>query len=169
MTVIWITGLPGAGKSTIAGMLHAELKKSMVNTILLDGDRLRQVFDDEVNFDADTRKNLATKYSRLCRYLSEQGQVVIIATVSMFRDVRRWNRENIDDYLEVYVKVPLVVLESRDQKKLYSEGKQGLVSNVIGLDAVFEEPENPDLILDGSGETSLESLVSTITRSLQLT
>ena len=114
-------------------MLFKKLKSQQANVILLDGDSLRKIFADEVNFDYECRKNLAMKYSMLSKYLSDQGMIVIIATVSMFHEIRDWNRKNIESYVEVYVKVPLDILISRDQKNLYSKAARGEISNVLGL------------------------------------
>jgi cytidine diphosphoramidate kinase len=162
LTVFWITGLPGAGKTTIARQLYEILKVEKRNVVLLDGDQLRKVFADETNYDYSSRKNLAQKYSRLCKYLSDQGHTVIIATVSMFHDIRDWNRKNINSYAEVYIKVPIEILAERDQKNLYSMGMKGEVNNVLGIDVEIEEPMEPDVILNNDGAESLPDLVQKI-------
>jgi adenylylsulfate kinase-like enzyme len=148
LSVYWITGLAGAGKTTIAGLLYSDLKRTAENVVLLDGDSLRKILNDEINYDSASRNNLAMKYSRLCKYLSDQGIHVVIATIAMFHDVRRWNRENFSSYVEIYVKVPLETLKKRDQKGLYSSAESGRTDNVIGMNEHFEEPENPDLVLE---------------------
>ena len=162
MTVFWITGLPGAGKTTVATVLFKKIKSHHDNVILLDGDSLRTIFADEINFDYSSRKSLAKKYSMLSKYISEQGVIVIIATVSMFHEIRDWNRKNIDSYIEVYVKVPLDILASRDQKNLYSKGARGEISNVLGLDVDFEEPLKPDIILENNGVLTPSKLIEQI-------
>lgn len=149
--VYWITGLSGAGKTTIGGLLYAFLKEKKDNVVLLDGDELRTVFK-AYDYSYDGRKQLALKYSALCAMLSKQGIDVVICTVSMFKDVRKWNAENIDNYREIYLKVDIDTLIERDQKGLYSSALKGGGKNVMGIDLKFEEPENSDLVLDNSGK-----------------
>ena len=121
--VIWITGLSGAGKTTLANGLNLRLQKRGSRPILLDGDVLRDIFKTESfgkpSFDRKARINLGTKYGLLCKTLSAQGFTVIISTISMFDTIYHWNRENIENYLQVYLKVPLSELYLRDQKKIY--------------------------------------------------
>lgn len=143
------------------------MKSQQDNVILLDGDSLRKIFADEVNFDFSSRKKLAMKYSMLCKYLTEQEIIVIIATVSMFHEIRDWNRKNIDSYCEIYVKVPLNILAKRDQKKLYSKGSKGEVSNVIGVNTSFEEPLYPDITLENNGELTPEKLMEQLFEYIQ--
>jgi adenylylsulfate kinase-like enzyme len=141
--LVWITGLPGAGKSTFAEVLKGLLLQENVNVVHLDGDALRDVLDNK-NYALEARKSLAYKYSRLCKLLVDQNQLVLCSTVSMFKDVRRWNRENISPYLEVYLDISPEVLRVRDQKSLYSGGADGSLSNVPGINQDIELPENPD-------------------------
>ena len=164
--VLWITGLSGSGKSTIANKIKNHLVKE--HFILLDGDELREVFsyndndNDNKNYNYQTRINLAYKYSRICNLLAKQGINVIIATISLFDEIHIWNRENIKNYLEIYLKVNLEELKKRDPKKIYSNFFQGKTSNVAGLDIDIDEPKNPDLVLDFSQEKKVESMIKII-------
>ena len=159
---IWITGLAGAGKSTVAGLLAERLRRSGQTPILLDGDALREVFGRTTQFEKEDRRALAGQYGRLCRELAGQGFPVICATISMFDDVRAWNRENIPGYFEVYLRVPADELGRRDQKGLYSGRAGGAEGTVVGVAQDFEAPKAPDLVIDHFGRVSPASAVERI-------
>ena len=150
--VIWITGLSGAGKTTVAKELNQQLRERGLQPVLLDGDVLRDLFKNtEViseTYNREARIKLALKYAHICKILSSQGFTVIIATVSMFREVHAWNRANLPNYFEVYLKVPLNELRLRDPKKIYQRYDAGELSNVAGLDLCIDEPLEPHVTLD---------------------
>jgi cytidine diphosphoramidate kinase len=150
--VIWLTGLSGAGKTTVAKHLTLRIRELGLKPILLDGDILRSLFKNmEViseTYNREARTKLALKYAHLCKILSSQGFTVIIATVSMFREVYAWNRANLPNYFEVYLKVPLDELRLRDPKKIYQRYDAGELNNVAGLDLCIDEPLEPHVTLD---------------------
>lgn len=146
-TVYWITGLSGAGKTTIGKLLYEKIKEKEINTVFLDGDTLREVFGDDLGYSKEERRKCAMRYSRLCAMLQKQGMNVICCTISMFDSVREWNRRNICDYKEIYVKVSMDVLRKRNQKGLYDQ-KQ---NDVVGVNMEFEGPKCPDIILENNG------------------
>lgn len=159
-TVYWFTGLSGAGKTTLGKLFFTELKKRNINAVFLDGDLLREVFGNDLGHSLTDRQKSAMRNSRLCKMLSDQGIDVVCATISMFHACRNWNRENIMNYQEIYIRVDYQILLQRDQKKLYSKALNGEVANVVGIDLEFEEPDHPDIIIDNNGESSPEVLVS---------
>lgn len=154
-TVYWITGLSGAGKTTIGKLFYTYLKAKQPATVFLDGDTLRQVFGDDLKYTEEDRRKCAMRYARLCAMLAEQGLNVICCTISMFDSVREWNRKNICQYREIYVKVSMEVLRKRDQKGLYS-GKSLDKTDVVGVHFDIEEPKFPDLVLDNDGSFTPE-------------
>ena len=158
--VYWITGLSGSGKTTIGKLLYERMKKTYPNTVFLDGDTLRKVFGEDLGYTKEERRNCAMRYARLCAMLQEQGMNVICCTSSMFDGVREWNRNNICNYREIYVKVSMDTLKNRDQKGLYS-GKSA-EKEVVGIQIEFEEPKHPDLILRNDGEKTPEEQVQEI-------
>lgn len=149
--VYWITGLSGAGKTTIGKFLYAELKEKYINTVFLDGDTLRQVFGNDLGYSQKDREICAMRYSRLCEMLQKQGLNVVCCTISMFDRVREWNRKHIENYREIYIKVSVSTLQNRDQKGLYSRYLQGKEQELAGFQVGMDEPKNPDLILENDG------------------
>ena len=148
--VLWVTGLSGAGKTTLALELVKRLRKEGAPVIFLDGDELREVFGaasiNAKNHGREGRLNLAMQYSHLCRVLAGQGFIVVIATISLFREVHQWNRQNLPGYFEIYLKVPVEELRRRDPKGIYKKYDAGEIQNVAGLDLKVDEPLKADLI-----------------------
>jgi adenylylsulfate kinase len=146
--VIWITGLSGAGKTTIARDVVARLRREGQPAILLDGDEVRAAIDDpHVRHDRASRLANALRICRLARLLAAQGVTVVVATMSLFKEVHAWNREHLPGYFEVFVKVSLDTLRSRDARCLYSRAEAGAAQNVVGVHLDYDEPASPDLVL----------------------
>ncbi len=152
--VFWITGLSGAGKTTVAKLLHQHLLDRSRQAILLDGDVLRDISGQSSGFTLDERRAAAFRYVKLCKGFSDQGFDVVCATLSMFDTVRRWGRNNMAAFHVVYLRVPTEVLHARDPKGLYSRAEQGLERNVVGVDLPWDEPQDADLIVENSGANS---------------
>lgn len=163
-TVYWITGLSGAGKTTIGKLFYEQLQKQYPNTIFLDGDTLRSVFGDCFGYSREERRKCAMCYARLCKMLQEQGMNVVCCTISMFDSVRDWNRENIKGYQEIYVKVSMETLRARDQKGLYSGITNEKQKEVAGIHVDIEEPKSPDLILENDGDVPPQEQAEKILR-----
>jgi len=160
--VYWITGLSGAGKTTIGDLLYARLSFVNNNKIVrLDGDNLRMIFKRS-DYSKQARIDIGLQYGALCKMLSEQGIDVIISTIAMYDEIRDWNRDNIENYFEIYLRVTIEELIRRDQKGLYSGAIRGEIKEVMGINMEFEEPKSPNLILDNGGELSPEQLVDII-------
>lgn len=143
-TLYWITGLAGAGKTTIGREVYALLKQKKDNLVFLDGDILRPMLGDIFGYSYDERLRCAQQYSRICKMLTDQGLDVIICTISMFQSVRKWNRDNFEHYFEVFVDTPMEILKSRNKKNLYGEMPETDNSMVAGVSFAVELPENPD-------------------------
>lgn len=139
--VIWVTGLQGSGKSTLADALIKDIKFLNINPIKLDGDEIRDVLQNQ-DYSPEGRNKLAFSYARMAHLLASQGHIVVVATVSMFHDVRNWSRENNKNYLEVFLNVPIQTLEARNKKNLFSQNKIEMQD--------YELPYNPDFELDDS-------------------
>ncbi len=152
--VFWITGLSGSGKTTISRLFYKRLKSEKREVVLLDGDELRVVLGIAANYSYEERRRLAFIYCRLCKMLADQGHDVVIATISMFYECHQWNRSNQSYYYEIYLRASMQVLKKRNQKNLFS----GKNCSIVGVDISFEEPQNPDIILDNEGDASPEEI-----------
>ena len=149
--VIWITGFSGAGKTTIAKLLTAELNKNDLPVAYLDGDELRDVLNvnqrSHSGYDRNERLDLSRRYSALAKLLTDQGLLVVVATISLYEEIHQWNRSNLENYFEVFLDVPLEIRQSRDPKGLYNRYARGLERNVAGLDLEVDVPKSPDLTI----------------------
>lgn len=145
-SVIWITGLSGAGKSTLARELARQLREIKKCVVAFDGDDLRELFgavsDKGANHGRAARLALAMRYAALCRDVAAQGVIVIISTISLFREVHAWNRDNLPGYFEVFLNIPIEELRRRDPKGIYRRYDAGELNNVAGLDVAVDEPES---------------------------
>jgi len=145
--VIWLIGLSGAGKSTIGRLLADQLRQQHKNLVYLDGDDLRDVWGDLPGHTIDGRAINAQRISHLCRMLDSQGIHVITAILSIFPEWQAWNRDAFSRYHEVFLDVPLEVVQERDAKGLYAAAQTGRMENVVGVDIPFPRPPNPDFVL----------------------
>ncbi|KAA9155930.1 adenylyl-sulfate kinase [Amycolatopsis acidicola] len=146
--VVWITGLSGAGKSSVAGALAGRLRDEGRRPILLDGDELRSALGT-TGFSGENRRRLAATYARLCRMLCVQGHIVVCATISLQHEIHDWNREHLPRYVEVFLDVPLTELRGRDPKGIYRGGTE-----IVGLGVDAEFPVAPDLHIHNHGSTT---------------
>lgn len=156
--VIWITGLSGSGKSTLCGALEEYLRPRLSGLVAIDGDVIREAFGNDLDYTAEGRFRQITRLGVFARFLSEQGLVVLVAALYSHPKLMTWNRTNIDPYFEVYLKAPLELLRARDPKGLYS----GDVTDVVGVDIHWHEPQHPDMVIDAAAETPAARLAEQI-------
>ena len=163
-TVYFFTGLAGAGKTTVGGLFYRRLKERRPDAVLIDGDQCRTAAGHstvegavliEDRYTTEARKAGARGTFQYCRRLADEGRDVVICSIAMYSEIRDWNRENIENYREIYVKVTRETLYRRDQKKLYSSGAR----NVVGVDLPYDEPERPDIVIQNDGEETPEQIV----------
>ena len=153
--VVWLTGLSGAGKSTIANAAESLLHRQGYRTYILDGDNIRLGLSKDLGFsDADRIENIR-RIAEVAKLMMDAGMVVITAFISPFRAERDMARSLIgsDDFMEVFVDTPLDVAESRDPKGLYQKARRGALPNFTGIDSDYEAPTAPDLTLDAASLT----------------
>ena len=160
--VYWITGLSGAGKTTIGTRLFERLREEKPNVFRLDGDVGRWAYNDKVGYSREERLDGAYRNARVCKMIADQGIDVVCCTISMYDEVRAWNRENMENYREVYLEVPLEVLIKRDQKGLYTRVQKGSVKDVVGMDLKLEFPKHPDVRVMNDGTLTPDEVVAKI-------
>ena len=163
-TVYFFTGLAGAGKTTIGGLFYERLKEKSPDAILIDGDQARLAAGHstaagtvllEDRYTTQARKAGAFESFQACKRCAEQGRDVVICSIAMYTEVRTWNRENIENYREIYLKVTHETLYKRDQKKLYSSGTK----NVVGVDLPWDEPGHSSIVVQNDGQETPEEIV----------
>lgn len=155
--VIWIIGLSGSGKTTLSEQVVSLARANGRKVVLLDGDRIRALFGNDLGYDMSDRRSNADRICRLCYFLDEQGLDVVCAILSLFPDSRSWCRTNLTSYFEVFVDAPLEQLMERDSKGIYGRYQRGEIREVAGLDIDFPRPDDADLTINNSG--SCESLL----------
>ena len=162
--VIWFTGLSGSGKSTIAHSVEEELYKLGCRTIVLDGDNIRYGLSSNLTFSDDDRKENIRRIGEVAKLIMEAGVVAITAFISPFKKDRNLVRQLFPqgDFIEIYCKSSLEMCESRDVKGLYRRARAGEIKNYTGIDSPYEEPDNPELIIDTENESLEESVTKVI-------
>ncbi|MDA9664706.1 adenylyl-sulfate kinase [Candidatus Pelagibacter sp.] len=153
--VIWITGISGTGKSTLGKKLFAEVKKKNAATIFFDGDKFREIFQNDINYTLKDRDINAVRLTRLVKNLSLQKINIIISANLTNIKFRRWMKRNVKNYYEIYISASLKSLLKRDYKKLYSKAINKKIKNVVGVDLSFNEPKNSDLYLTNNNDKKI--------------
>ncbi|MCK4504655.1 MAG: adenylyl-sulfate kinase, partial [Candidatus Aegiribacteria sp.] len=146
---VWLTGLSGSGKSTIADILSEILHGRGVLTAILDGDNIRHGLNNDLGFSPPDRKENIRRISEVAKLFSSFGVLNILAFISPYREDRNFARsiQGENEFIEVYVEVPLEIAEERDPKGLYKKARSGEIPSFTGISAPYEEPESPELVL----------------------
>jgi len=157
--VLWFTGLSGSGKSTIATELQKKLLKQKHVVYILDGDNVRHGLNTDLGFSPEDRKENIRRVGEVAKLFVDAGLIVIVSLVSPYKEYRQDVRKNLgNDYIEVYVKCGLAECEKRDTKGLYKKVRAGEIKDFTGVDAPYEEPENPEVVIDTEKNTVEKSV-----------
>ena len=156
--IIWLTGLSGAGKSTVADLLEQKLNKQNKHTFLLDGDNLRHTLNQDLGFSDDDRNENIRRIGHVGKLMVDAGLIVIASFISPFEKQREFTRNLFEknEYIEVFLNTPLEVCEQRDIKGLYQKARSGQLKDFTGIDSAYEKPKKPEITLDGANYSADE-------------
>ena len=161
--LFWITGLSGSGKTTLAEKILNFVKKNYGPTIIFSGDDLRKLFNYN-RFDKKSRLKYALSYSKFCKEITDQNINVIFSTVSLYHKVRSWNKENINNYLEIYIEADIKKLIRNKRKPFY---RTKLV-NIVGKNIKAELPKKPDIKITNNFIKSINQLKIELIKEISL-
>lgn len=167
---VWMTGLPGAGKSTLGVLLREKLVQTGLLVEVLDGDEVRKGLSRDLGLSREDREEHARRVSYVAKVLSRNQVVAVVALISPYRVSRESARETIgrDRFVEVYVRAPLSVCEKRDPKGLYAKARRGEITNMTGIQDPYEEPLSPDIVIDTERSAPEESATLLLSRLAEL-
>ena len=154
---VWITGLPASGKSTIAAKLIAQLEARGVDVALLESDELRKIFTPHPRYDPEERDMFYRQMVYVGVLLTQHGVPVVFDATANRRVYRDWAREQISKFVEVYVECPLKTCMARDPKGIYRRAREGQSETVPGLQATYEAPKKPEVVLHGDRDAPEEA------------
>lgn len=166
--VVWLTGLPASGKTAIARGLEVEIRGRGMKVEVLDGDKVRRELSPELGFSREDREIHAKRVVYIGDMLSRNGVAVIVALISPYRLIREYAREQLERFIEVWVKCSLQTCIERDPKGLYKKALKGEIANFTGIQDPYEEPLYPEVVVDTEKET-IEDGVKRILARLQET
>ncbi len=161
--LLWFTGLSGSGKSTLAGATERALFEHGQHTYLMDGDNIRQGLNSDLGFSPADRTENIRRIGEVAKLFVDAGLIMLTAFISPYRDQRQWVRNLLapGEFIEVFVDSPLAVCEQRDPKGLYEKARRGEITGFTGVDAPYEVPSSPEIIIRSS-EHSVERCVNYI-------
>jgi len=150
--VVWVTGLPGSGKTTVARGLERSLRSQGFKVEVFDGDEVRKWLSPEAGFSREDRERHIRRVAHVANLLARNGVAAIVSLVSPYRDVRGYARKLIGSFIEVYVKCSLETCMKRDPKGLYSKALGGAIKDMTGVQDPYEEPLAPEVTVDTESE-----------------
>ncbi|HEY1352718.1 MAG TPA: adenylyl-sulfate kinase [Ktedonobacteraceae bacterium] len=165
---IWFTGLSGAGKSTLAEALARLLQELGQRVEILDGDAVRTHLSKGLGFSREDRDTNIKRIAYVCNLLTRNEVVCISAAIAPYREARAWAREQIGSFVEVYVKCPLEVCRARDVKGLYKLVDEGKIQHFTGVDDPYEEPEQPELVVETDKQSLADSVQAILKKLVEL-
>jgi adenylylsulfate kinase len=166
--ILWFTGLPSSGKSTLANKTEERLFKAGIRTYVLDGDNIRTGLNKNLGFSKEDREENIRRIGEVAKLFVDAGVVVLTAFISPYIKDREMVRNLVEDgeFIEIYVKCPLEVCEKRDVKGLYEKARKGIIKQFTGVDDPYEEPENPEIVIE-TDKVGIEESVDIIIEYLE--
>lgn len=162
--ILWFTGFSGAGKSSLSVAVEKELHKRGIRTYVLDGDNVRHGLNSNLGFSSEDRAENIRRIGEVSKLFVDAGVMTLTAFISPYREDRNMVREMVEDgeFLEIYVKCALEECEKRDPKGLYKKARNGEIKGFTGIDAPYEAPVNPELVVETDKETLRESVLAVL-------
>ncbi len=168
MFVIWLTGPSGAGKTTLANALHEKFEEMGYTAEVLDGDGIRSKLYPDLGFSREEREMHNRVVVHMAETLARNGVITIVSVIAPYREWREYARREIEKFIEVYLRCPVEVRIKRDPKGLYAKALKGEIKGLTGLDGEYEEPENPELILDTDKMSVEDEVIAVIEKAREL-
>ena len=150
--LFWVTGYSGSGKTRISKKIYSRIKKKYGPTIIFSGDDIRKIFNLK-GYSFKERYETVMKYSKLAKSITSQNINVILAVIGMMEGIRKWNRKNIKNYIEIYIKSDVRKIIKKGKKKIYHKD----LKNIVGLDIKPEYPKKPHIIINNNFKKSIDS------------
>ena len=166
--IIWLTGISGSGKTTIATEIMRKYKSSFPNLINIDGDIVRDFFDKSLGYDVDARVTQIKRIQKICKFLERQGLILVVSALDSSPELMKWNRNNFLNYYEIYLDTSLNLVKSRDPKNLYKKFADGKEKNIVGIDIPWHAPINYDLKIKMNENTLVEEVMKKISINIKI-
>ncbi len=166
--IIWITGISGSGKTTIANEIIKTYKKYLPNIVNVDGDIVRQFFDQNLKYEEDDRIKQIKRIQKICKFLEQQDLILIVSALYSSKELMKWNRENFLDYYEIFLDANLSLVKKRDPKNLYKKYQEGKEKNIVGIDIPWNPPQNYDLKIIMDEKTKVKDVINLIASKLKI-
>ena len=162
--LFWITGLSGSGKTTLGNAIHKEINKLYGPTLLISGDNVRKIFGLK-GYDYNQRLQITKKYCKFAKYITNQKINIIFAVVGMFHEPRKWNRKNIKNYIEIFIKSNIKKIIKTNKKKIYNSKEPG---KLVGIDIKPEYPRNPNIKIKNNFKKNEEKLKNILLKKINI-
>jgi len=166
--VIWITGLSASGKTTLAKYYKKYMKKKNYKFILVDGDNVRDIFLNDLDFDEKARFKQITRMQEIAKFLDKQNCNVLVAALYSHPKLLTRNRKLFKDYFEIYLKANIEFLKKREIKKIYQQALNKKIKNVVGIDIKWHEPKKPNLIFEQKNNFKLKTMCNLINNKINI-
>ena len=159
--VFWITGLSGAGKTSLANGIKKEIRKKFGPTLVINGDDLRKIF--KLNkYDKSSRLKYTEQYSQFLKFITNQGVNVIFTVVGLFDKIRTWNRKNINNYVEIFIRTSVSKIKKKRKKRIYLKK----TNEIVGIQIKPEFPKRPDIIINNDFKKSIRQLSAVLIKKI---
>ena len=164
--MIWLTGISGAGKTSIAKALIKRFKNSLPHLINVDGDEIRMLYNNDLGYSREDRKKQIKRIQSICKFLDKQKMIVLASALYCDETILKWNREHFSQYKEIYIKASLALVKKADVKGIYSKYESKKVKNLVGLDINWIEPLKPDIVINRDTGVNLKNSIELIVKKI---